>query len=217
VPSWIETFASRAAKMRPLLARELVERYGPTEGTYAFLDDIDVGPAHRPVRRNQSLYLWSKTALAGYILTMPRRIAWKWPTPSRDGCRSWTTAGGAHPVPAGAHEDPRDDGEVRPQGGGARRHHRHRLPAQKHPFLSPPSTLTPDESFHTFVQDTLRGPQLAAMPFFDQRQVVDLLDVFLRWTPARGSPTTRSDAAVSMCVLNEGFRLTRERNASRGR
>jgi len=27
---------------------------------------------------------------------------------------------------------------------------------QKHPFLSPPATLSPDEIFHTYVQDTLR-------------------------------------------------------------
>jgi len=80
---------------------------------------------------------------------------------------------------------------------------------QKHPFLSPPATLSPDESFHTFVQDTLRGPQLAAMPFFDQRQVVDLLDRLPRMdTGAQVANDQVLMLLVSMCVLNEGFRLT---------
>ena len=79
---------------------------------------------------------------------------------------------------------------------------------QKHPFLSPPSTLTPDESFHTFVQDTLRGPQLAAMPFFDQRQVVDLLDRLPQMDAgARVANDQVLMLLVSMCVLNEGYRL----------
>ena len=47
---------------------------------------------------------------------------------------------------------------------------------QKHPFLSPPVALTPDERLHELVQDTLRGPALASLPFFDQQKVVALLD-----------------------------------------
>jgi asparagine synthase (glutamine-hydrolysing) len=75
-------------------------------------------------------------------------------------------------------------------------------------LLSPPSTLTPDESFHTFVQDTLRGPQLAAMPFFDQRQVVDLLDRLPQMDAgARVANDQVLMLLVSMCVLNEGYRL----------
>jgi asparagine synthase (glutamine-hydrolysing) len=43
---------------------------------------------------------------------------------------------------------------------------------QKHPFLSPPATLNPEDTFHTFVEDTLRGKAFASMPFFDQKRVV---------------------------------------------
>src|SRR5262249_53672787 len=49
-------------------------------------------------------------------------------------------------------------------------------PRQKHPFPSPPATTTPKERFHEMLQDTLRGPTLAALPFYDQRKVVALLD-----------------------------------------
>jgi len=80
---------------------------------------------------------------------------------------------------------------------------------QKHPFLSPPATLNPDKRLSVFVQDTLRGPVLSSIPFFDQRRVVDLLD----------SLTTMDDGArvandqvlmtlVSACVLQERFHLS---------
>src|ERR1700675_1797585 len=47
---------------------------------------------------------------------------------------------------------------------------------QKHPFLSPPATLNPEQRFSAYVQDTLRGPSLASIPYFDQKKVVGLLD-----------------------------------------
>jgi hypothetical protein len=47
---------------------------------------------------------------------------------------------------------------------------------QKHPFLSPPATLNPHERLSTFMQDTLRGPVMASIPYFDQKKVVGLLD-----------------------------------------
>jgi asparagine synthase (glutamine-hydrolysing) len=42
VPSWIETFSSRVVKFRPLLSRDLRERFGHLEGHYAVLDDTDI-------------------------------------------------------------------------------------------------------------------------------------------------------------------------------
>ncbi len=47
---------------------------------------------------------------------------------------------------------------------------------QKHPFLSPPATLNPDDRLHEMVQDALRGSALRRIPYFDQGKVVDLLD-----------------------------------------
>src|SRR5262249_2343478 len=47
---------------------------------------------------------------------------------------------------------------------------------QKHPFLAPPAALTPGERLYELVQDTFRGPSLAALPFYDRAKVVALLD-----------------------------------------
>jgi asparagine synthase (glutamine-hydrolysing) len=209
VPSWIETFSSRGVKMRPLLSRALLERYGPTEGTYPILDDIDVGgqltgrdPLH------QSLYLWSKTVMAGYILTMlgdrmemAHSIEGRVPfldhrlvelirsQPVNQKIRGMTEKY----VLREAVRDVITDTVYR---------------RQKHPFLSPPATLSPDGTFHTYVQDILRGPVLASMPFFDQRQVVQLLDSLPSMdTGARTANDQVLMLLVSMCVLHERFGL----------
>jgi asparagine synthase (glutamine-hydrolysing) len=80
---------------------------------------------------------------------------------------------------------------------------------QKHPFLSPPATLNPDETFSTYVQDMLRGPILKSLPFFDQKEVVALLD---RLPEMDVGARTANDQIlmllVSMCVLHQRFGLS---------
>jgi asparagine synthase (glutamine-hydrolysing) len=58
------------------------------------------------------------------------------------------------------------------------------------------------------VQDTLRGPVLASLPFFDRRKVVDLLDRVP--TMDEGSRVVVDQVLmllVSTCVLDQGFQL----------
>jgi asparagine synthase (glutamine-hydrolysing) len=79
---------------------------------------------------------------------------------------------------------------------------------QKHPFLSPPATLNPEERLSTFVQDTLRGPVLTSIPYFDQSKVIDLL--YRLETMDEGSRAANDQVLmllVSACVLHERFRL----------
>ena len=208
VPSWIETFSTRAVKMRPLLSTYIVHRYGMTEGTWAILDDLDVraqltgrDPLH------QSLYLWSKTALCGYILTMlgdrmemAHSIEGRVPfldhrvvevivsQPVNQKIRGMTEKF----VLREAVRDVITETVYR---------------RQKHPFLSPPATLNPDDTFHTYVQDTLRGPALSSMPFFDQAAVVALLDRLPGMdTGARVANDQVLMLLVSMCALQERYR-----------
>ena len=71
VPSWIETFSARSVKMRDLLSPQFLEKFGLREGFRPFLSDIDV-PGQLAGRDplNQSLYMWAKTGLPTYILTI---------------------------------------------------------------------------------------------------------------------------------------------------
>ena len=79
---------------------------------------------------------------------------------------------------------------------------------QKHPFLSPPATLEPQQRLNTFVQDTLRGPVLASLPYFDQKRVVKLLDSFEQMDEgARVANDQILMILASACVLHARFRL----------
>jgi len=80
---------------------------------------------------------------------------------------------------------------------------------QKHPFLSPPATLNPKEKLSVMVNDTLRGPALKSMPFFDQKKVVGMLD---RVDDMDEGSRVANDQVlmmlVSACALREGFHLS---------
>jgi asparagine synthase (glutamine-hydrolysing) len=209
VPSWIETFSSRAVKVRPLLSGGFQAKYGHREGEYNIVDDTDV---LRQLKGrdalHQSLYLWSKTVMAGYILTMlgdrmemGHSIEGRVPfldhklveliasQPVNMKIRGMTEKY----VLREAVKDVITDTVYR---------------RQKHPFLSPPATLRPDDTFQTFVQDMLRGETLRSMPFFDQKAVVGLLDKLPEMdVGARTANDQILMFMVSLCVLQERFGL----------
>ena len=209
VPSWIETFSARSAKIRALLAAGFLKTFGQRERFRAFLSDLDVrgrllgrDPLH------QSLYLWAKTALPAYVLTllgdrmeMAHSVEGRVPfldhhlvelicsQPVNQKIRGMTEKF----VLREAVRDVVTDTVYR---------------RQKHPFLSPPATLNPKDQLNTFVQDTLRGPVLASLPFFDQKKVIGLLDSLPSMD--EGSRVANDQVLMlltSACVLHEGFRL----------
>jgi asparagine synthase (glutamine-hydrolysing) len=210
VPSWIETFSARAQKLRALLAREFLESYGQFEGFRALFNETDVSgrlAGREPL--NQSLYLWAKTGLPLYILTMlGDRMEMAHSVEGRVPFLDHKVVEviGAQPVSQkirgmtekyGLREAVRD---VISDTVYAR---------QKHPFLSPPAALSPAGKLGAFVQETLRGPSLAAIPYFDQKKVIGLLDRIS--TMDQGSLVAYDQVLmllVSACVLHQGFGLT---------
>jgi asparagine synthase (glutamine-hydrolysing) len=208
-PSWIETFSSRQVKMRPLLDAGIQAKYGASEGSYGILDEVDVrGQLTGRDALNQSLYLWSKTAMTSYILTMlgdrmemAHSIEGRVPfldhkvvetivrQPVNQKVRGMTEKY----VLREAVQDVITETVYR---------------RKKHPFLSPPATLNPEATFNTYVQDILRGPVLKALPFFDQKMVVALLDKLPGMDA--GSKTANDQILmllVSMCALQERYGL----------
>jgi len=209
VPTWIETFSARSMKMRAVLARDFLERLGQRHGLHALLSDIDIHgqlAGRDPV--HQSLYLWSKTLLPGYILTMlgdrmemAHSIEGRVPfldhhvvevvksQPVNQKIRGLTEKY----VLREAVRDVITDTVYR---------------RQKHPFLAPPATLNPKQRLSSLVQDTLRGPVLASIPYFDQKKVVGLLDsVEAMDEGSRVAVDQVLMLLVSTCVLHEGFHM----------
>jgi asparagine synthase (glutamine-hydrolysing) len=209
VPGWIETFAARSGKMRGLLSPAYVARYGKREGYQSIFNDIDVrGQLTGREPLNQSLYLWAKTGLPIYILTMlgdrmemAHSIEGRVPfldhrlvevirsQPVSQKIRGMTEKF----VLREAVRDVITDTVYR---------------RQKHPFLSPPATLNPEQRFSAYVQDTLRGPILASIPYFNKKKVVELLDSLE--TMDEGSRVANDQVLmilVSVCILQERFQL----------
>ena len=210
IPSWFETFSSRDLKTRPLLTHEFRSQFEHREPYRALLAHIDVREqlsGRDPI--HQSLYLWGKTVLPGYILTvlgdrmeMGHSIEGRVPfldhkvveclsaQPVNMKIRGMTEKY----VLREAVRDVITDTVYR---------------RQKHPFLSPPATLTPGERFYDLVQDTLRGPSLASVPFYDQRAVIALLDRLPEMdTGARIATDQVLMTITSTCVLQERFSLS---------
>jgi asparagine synthase (glutamine-hydrolysing) len=209
VPSWIETFSARSVKMRAVLAGEFLEQFGQREGYLPFFSGVDVrGQLTGRDPLNQSLYVWAKTGLPTYILTMlgdrmemAHSIEGRVPfldhhvvevirsQPVKQKIRGMTEKY----VLREAVRDVITDTVYR---------------RQKHPFLSPPATLNPDQKLSTLVQDTLRGPVLASIPYFDQTKVIGLLDSL--HTMDESAQVANDQVLmllVSACVLQERFGL----------
>jgi asparagine synthase (glutamine-hydrolysing) len=210
VPSWIEAFSARSWKMRALFSGGFLEQFGDREGFQPFLGEVDVrGQLAGRDPLHQSLYMWAKTALPGYILTMlgdrmEMALSVEGRVPFLD-----------HHVVEVIRSQP-----VNQKVRGMTEKYVLREAArdvitdtvyrrQKHPFLSPPATLNPDQRLNAFVQDTLRGPILASIPFFDRSKVVGLLDDLNTMDDgARVANDQTLMTLVSACVLHKRFRLS---------
>jgi 2-polyprenyl-6-methoxyphenol hydroxylase-like FAD-dependent oxidoreductase len=199
----------RSVRKSFLEVQGMLKGPGERPGYQALLSSIDVrgqligrDPVH------QSLYLWSKTFLPGYILTMlGDRMEMAHSVEGRvpfldhhlvELVRSQPVTQKIHGmtekyVLREAVRDVITDTVYR---------------RQKHPFLSPPATLNPKQKLGTFVQDTLRSPVLATLPFFNQKKVLGVLDRLN--TMDEGSRVANDlvlMTIVSACVLQERFRL----------
>ena len=210
IPSWIETFSARSAKMQELLAPDFVAKFGQMQSYHALLNGIDIrGQLAGRDAVHQSLYLWSKTALPNYILTtlgdrmeMGHSVEGRVPfldhhvveticsQPVSQKIRGTTEKY----VLREAVRDVITDTVYR---------------RQKHPFLSPPATLNPKEKLSVLVNDTLRGSTMASLPFFDQSKVISLLDnLHAMDEGANVAADSVLMLMMSACVLQDGFSLS---------
>jgi asparagine synthase (glutamine-hydrolysing) len=212
VPSWMEAFSSRARKMADLLAAPFLERYGESAAYVPLLDEIDVrGQLAGRDPLNQSLHLWGKTSLPSYVLTMlGDRMEMAHSIEGRVPFLDHHVVEALRSMPVAMKNRGMTEKYVLREAARDvisdtvyRR--------QKHPFLSPPATLNPSARLYALAQDTLRGPVLASVPFFDERKVVALLDRLHALD--EGSIVAYDPClmhVLSICVLHERFRMSAE-------
>lgn len=210
VPGWIDTSAAQAQKMHAVFSDEFLAAYKELEGYRSFFNDIDV-PGQLAGRHplNQSLYLWTKTRLPNYLLTLL-------------GDRMEMAHSIEGRVPFLDHklvELVRLQPVTQKIRGTAQKYVLreavrsvvtdtvYRRP--KHAFLSPPAALNPEGKLSVLMQDMLRSPVLSSLPFFDQKSVIGILDKL--HTMDEGSGIANDQVLMillSACVLQESFRLS---------
>lgn len=206
-PSWMEAYGSTGFKVHALFRDDFADELAGRDPFAGVVESLDLEGqlAGRPPV-HQALYLWGKTQLPNYILAMlgdrmemAHSIEGRLPfldhhvvelvrsLPVRQKIRGTTEKY----VLREAVRDVLTDTVYR----------RH-----KHPFTSPPVALAPDERLHELLQDTLRGPTLEAMPFYDRTKVVRLLDSLPEMdVAARTAIDPALMLVLSACMLQERF------------
>lgn len=209
VPTWFEIAANMASKRLTVMSPEHRAQFAGRDSARAFLDQVDIrGQLTGRDPLNQALYLWSRSFLPNYILVLlGDRMEMAHSIEGRVPFLDHHVVECLRQLPVSLKIRGMTEKYV------LREATRHVLTdtvyrRQKHPFLSPPVTTLPGERFHELLQDTLRGPALTALPFFDSRSVINLLDRLptmtegdrVAWDPLLMS-------VLSACVLQERFRL----------
>jgi len=208
VPGWIDTSSSQSIKMHAVLAQDFLEAFKGQEGFRSFFNDIDVqGQLAGRHPLNQSLYLWTKTRLPNYLLTllgdrmeMAHSIEGRVPFLDHHLVELIRSLPVTQKIRGATQKY-----ILRESARDVITETVYRRP--KHAFLSPPAALNPQGRLSLLMQDTLRGPTLASLPFFDQKKVVSILDSLS--TTDEGSAVANDQVLMillSACVLQDRFR-----------
>ena len=172
VPSCLKLFAAGGRQRRTLFDTDFKARFAGRDSARLFLDSLSVPSVLKgrdPL--NKSLFVWAKSVLPNYILNllgdrmeMAHSVEGRAPFLDHHVVECVCRAPVSLKI-RGLTEKYllREAAKPLITETVYRR--------QKHPFLSPPVTTVPTERFHQMMQDTLRGPVLVSLPFYDQKVV----------------------------------------------
>ena len=177
VPGFLEAKGTLGHKLCSVLSESFAAQFAGRDAYRELIDCFDIdGQLTGRNRVNQSLYLWSKTALVNYIL---RTLG--------DGMEMASSVEGRLPfldhqlfefvrkLPLalkikGTTEKYVLREAVKPVISKTI------YERQKHPFVAPPLSRFSDNEADSVVQDVLRSKNFASIPYFDQKKVIALLD-----------------------------------------
>jgi len=212
VPSWLESFASSGHKLQPLLSEPFLSQYEGMDPYRKLLNSLDVtGQLRERDAVNQSLYLWSKFALPQYVLNvLGDRMEMAHSIEGRVPFLDHHVVELVRSMPV--HLKIRGLTEKYVLREAAKPFITDTVyKRQKHPFVAPPATFSPDQPLNEMIQDTLRGSCMAQLPFFNQAKVVDLLD---RLPGMDATSATAYDTVLTLmlsaCLLHEQFMTAKQ-------
>ncbi len=209
VPTLMETWAQQGETMSGLLDDDFRAQYRTRDTFRVVLNHLDIERQLAGCDAvNKSLYVWAKTALPNYILSnLGDRMEMAHSVEGRLPLLDHEVVSVVAQMPIAMKINGMTEKFVlreaaRPVLTDAvyRR--------QKHPFLSPPSTLQTSGGLHGLIQDTLRGAALERTGLYDRKRVIALLDAI----PGMDAGTRTSvDPALmwltSTCLLHQRLGL----------
>lgn len=209
VPSWLEAMGGSAVRLRAFMHDDFVNAYEGVDSIGTLLASLDV--ERRLKGRNAvhaALYLWAKTILPHYILSnLGDRMEMGHSIEGRVPFMDHHVAEYLHQAPV----------SMKIRGMTEKYILREAVKdvitptvyeRQKHPFLSPPATLHPEEPLHALMQDTLRGKAGGDVPFLDQKKIVAALDSLKDPAVDAGQRTVMDQQltmALSFVFMHEGL------------
>ncbi|WP_200929855.1 asparagine synthase C-terminal domain-containing protein [Nostoc piscinale] len=210
IPAWMQAAAQRHLDSLRFYSQELIDQFHRRDVYRQFFNHIDVKgqlKGREPV--NQSLYLWSKTNLANYLLRM-----------LGDGVEMAHSIEGRLPFLDHKVVELVRNMPISLKINGLTEKYVLREAAkpfitdtvykrQKHPFIAPPSTFNLKEPLQQLIQDTLRSSAMSHLPFYNQCAIVQLLDKLPAMNDTQRATTDFLLLRVlSAYFLQEKFALT---------
>jgi asparagine synthase (glutamine-hydrolysing) len=215
VPAFLEAKATLAWRTRQVLSDAFKSEFGDRDAYRLLLDSMDVTGQLRgrhPV--NQSLYLWNKTALPSYLLVilgdrmeMANSIEGRLPFLDHHLVEFARTLPVSMKIKNGIEKYLLREG-ARPFITDTVYRRR------KHPFLAPPLAGKPDateasQDIDPLVHDLLHSDSFKALPFYDHKRMLGLLDRVPSMSPRERAATDPVFMmALSAAILQKRFRPT---------
>ena len=210
VPNWMEIACDISTGMHSVQNDEFVAKGKNVDGFRSFFNDLDIpGQLTGRHRLHQSLYLWSKTRLPNYLLTvlgdrmeMANSVEGRLPFLDHHVVEMARSLPVSQKIRGGTHKY-----ILRQSMREIITPTVFRRPKQ--PFWSPPASLNPKGRFNNMMQDLLRGPVLRSLPFFDQSKVVQMLDAMPKMDQMVHITNEQILMMVlSACVLQDRYRIS---------
>jgi asparagine synthase (glutamine-hydrolysing) len=181
IPSFLEAFAQVAEGSRDkygLLKSDFCKPFQTQNAWKMWLNAIDVPrQLSGRSRLNQSLYLWSRTMLPSYLLTvlgdrmeMAHSVEGRLPFLDHKLVEHVVKL----PIELKIEKNLTEKYLMREAAKPFLTETVYKR--QKHPFLAPPAATSPTSVLFTLAQDTFRSKAFASNPFYDQAKVIRLLD-----------------------------------------
>jgi len=206
-PAWMNKVCTTRSIFHALMAADYAAEFEGRDPYRVFLGRCE--PSAQLAGRErviQSLYLWSRAFLGGYALCA-ERLAMAFSVEERVPFMDHHLFELIRTFPASLLvQDGREKYVLREMARPLVPESTYRR--RKHSFSAPPSLGESTNRLDELIQDTLRGPVMDAIPFFDRGAVVALLDQL----PALDASTRAAldpvfMIVVCLCCLHDRYRL----------